>query len=259
MLEPTALYGGNADFLDALYEQYLRDPGSVALAVAQLLRLPGTGRGRARACPGEGGHCRARCERHRAEHARFRRRCAPGSRLAPDPGVDQPRSPAGEHRSAGPRAASAAARAGPGLLRTDAGGPGHRVLHRQPHRGSPEAHEAARHPRACCSTSMRATSARSSRTCPTRTSGCGCRTSSRTGACKGSFTSEERRNILWQLTAAEGLERYLHTKYVGQKRFSLEGGDALIPLLDDLIQQAAPPASRKSSSAWPIAAGSTCW
>ena len=40
------------------------------------------------------------------------------------------------------------------------------------------------------------------------------------------FSAEEQRNILWQLTAAEGLERYLHTKYVGQKRFSLEGGDA---------------------------------
>ncbi|MCS6946442.1 MAG: 2-oxoglutarate dehydrogenase E1 component, partial [Steroidobacteraceae bacterium] len=51
------------------------------------------------------------------------------------------------------------------------------------------------------------------------------------------FTDEERKNILWQLTAAEGLERYLHTKYVGQKRFSLEGGDALIPLLDDLVQR----------------------
>ncbi len=51
------------------------------------------------------------------------------------------------------------------------------------------------------------------------------------------FSAEERRNILWQLTAAEGLERYLHTKYVGQKRFSLEGGDALIPMLDDIVQQ----------------------
>ena len=50
------------------------------------------------------------------------------------------------------------------------------------------------------------------------------------------FTIEERRNILWQLTAAEGLERYLHTKYVGQKRFSLEGGDAMIPMLDDMVQ-----------------------
>jgi 2-oxoglutarate dehydrogenase E1 component len=53
-----------------------------------------------------------------------------------------------------------------------------------------------------------------------------------------SFSREERLNLLWQLSVAEGLERYLHTKYVGQKRFSLEGGDALIPLLDDVIQRA---------------------
>jgi 2-oxoglutarate dehydrogenase E1 component len=51
------------------------------------------------------------------------------------------------------------------------------------------------------------------------------------------FSAEQKRNILWQLTAAEGLERYLHTKYVGQKRFSLEGADSLIALLDDLVQQ----------------------
>jgi 2-oxoglutarate dehydrogenase E1 component len=51
------------------------------------------------------------------------------------------------------------------------------------------------------------------------------------------FSPDEKKNILWQLTAAEGLERYLHTKYVGQKRFSLEGGDSLIPLLDDLVQK----------------------
>jgi 2-oxoglutarate dehydrogenase E1 component len=57
-----------------------------------------------------------------------------------------------------------------------------------------------------------------------------------TGRMHHRYSAEERRNILWQLTAAEGLERYLHTKYVGQKRFSLEGGDALIPLLDDAIQ-----------------------
>ena len=52
------------------------------------------------------------------------------------------------------------------------------------------------------------------------------------------FSVDEKKNILWQLTAAEGLERYLHTKYVGQKRFSLEGGDSLIPLLDELVQEA---------------------
>ncbi|MCL4792512.1 MAG: 2-oxoglutarate dehydrogenase E1 component, partial [Gammaproteobacteria bacterium] len=51
------------------------------------------------------------------------------------------------------------------------------------------------------------------------------------------YSDDDRRHILRQLTAAEGIERYLHTRYVGQKRFSLEGGDSLVPLLDDLIQQ----------------------
>jgi 2-oxoglutarate dehydrogenase E1 component len=45
--------------------------------------------------------------------------------------------------------------------------------------------------------------------------------------------------VLRQLTAAEGIERYLHTKYVGQKRFSLEGADSMIPLLDEVIRSGA--------------------
>ncbi len=53
---------------------------------------------------------------------------------------------------------------------------------------------------------------------------------------KPNFTSEYKRHILERLTAAEILEKYLHTRYVGQKRFSLEGGDSLIPLLDHLVQ-----------------------
>jgi 2-oxoglutarate dehydrogenase E1 component len=57
------------------------------------------------------------------------------------------------------------------------------------------------------------------------------------GRVRQQFSAEARRNILWQLTAAEGLERYLHTRFVGQKRFSLEGGEALIALLDDLVQE----------------------
>jgi 2-oxoglutarate dehydrogenase E1 component len=51
------------------------------------------------------------------------------------------------------------------------------------------------------------------------------------------LTDAERKRALERLTAAEGLERYLHTKYVGQKRFSLEGGDSLIPLMDTLVQR----------------------
>ncbi len=55
---------------------------------------------------------------------------------------------------------------------------------------------------------------------------------------KRSFSEQERRRILMMLTAAEGIEKYLHTHYVGQKRFSLEGGDSFIPQLDDLVKQA---------------------
>ncbi len=48
----------------------------------------------------------------------------------------------------------------------------------------------------------------------------------------------KRRQVLERLIAATALEEYLHTKYVGQKRFSLEGGETLIPLLDEVIQVA---------------------
>ncbi len=51
------------------------------------------------------------------------------------------------------------------------------------------------------------------------------------------FDKATKLRILERLTAAEGLERYLGTKYVGQKRFSLEGGDSLIPMMDELIRR----------------------
>lgn len=51
------------------------------------------------------------------------------------------------------------------------------------------------------------------------------------------FTAEDKRRILQELVAADGLEKYLSTKYVGQKRFSLEGGDALIPMLQKILHQ----------------------
>jgi 2-oxoglutarate dehydrogenase E1 component len=48
----------------------------------------------------------------------------------------------------------------------------------------------------------------------------------------------QQKQLLEKLTEAEQLERYLHTKYVGQKRFSLEGGESVIPCINDLIQRA---------------------
>ena len=55
---------------------------------------------------------------------------------------------------------------------------------------------------------------------------------------KPTYTVEKKKHILDRLTAAEGLERFLHTKYVGQKRFSLEGGESFIASMDELIQGA---------------------
>lgn len=52
------------------------------------------------------------------------------------------------------------------------------------------------------------------------------------------FSEEDRQKILKELVAADGLEKYLGTKFPGAKRFSLEGGDALVPLVKSLIRRA---------------------
>ncbi|MEX0618360.1 MAG: 2-oxoglutarate dehydrogenase E1 component [Pseudohongiellaceae bacterium] len=53
-----------------------------------------------------------------------------------------------------------------------------------------------------------------------------------------SFEDEVKRHLLERLSAAEGLEKHLDSKYPGTKRFGLEGGESLIPLIDELIQRA---------------------
>ena len=53
------------------------------------------------------------------------------------------------------------------------------------------------------------------------------------------FSSDQKKQILRKTIEAVTFEKFLHTKYVGQKRFSLEGGESLIPALDTLIERAA--------------------
>src|SRR5690606_14537947 len=60
-----------------------------------------------------------------------------------------------------------------------------------------------------------------------------------------SFPHDKRLHILERLSAAEGLEKHLDSKYPGTKRFGLEGGESLIVALDDLIQRAGEHGARE--------------
>ena len=54
---------------------------------------------------------------------------------------------------------------------------------------------------------------------------------------RAALDAEKKHFLLSRLTAAEGIEKYLNSKYVGQKRFSLEGGETTIPVLDEIVQR----------------------
>jgi len=60
-----------------------------------------------------------------------------------------------------------------------------------------------------------------------------------TGAHRPALTADQKRALLRRLTETEGLEHFLHRAYLGQKRFSVEGNDVLVPMLDLTIEEAA--------------------
>ncbi len=64
------------------------------------------------------------------------------------------------------------------------------------------------------------------------------------GAHRAPLSAEEQRALLERLTAVEGLERFLHKAYLGQKRFSIEGLDAMVPMLDQLLAGAGAAGAR---------------
>ncbi len=64
------------------------------------------------------------------------------------------------------------------------------------------------------------------------------------GAHRRPLPAEEQRALLQRLTAVEGLERFLHRAYLGQKRFSIEGLDAMVPMLDRILADAGAAGTR---------------
>ena len=65
------------------------------------------------------------------------------------------------------------------------------------------------------------------------------------GAYRAPLSREEQRRLLTRLTQVETLEKFLHKAYLGQKRFSIEGVDALVPMLDEIVEQAARAGTRE--------------
>ena len=51
------------------------------------------------------------------------------------------------------------------------------------------------------------------------------------------LSAEQKKNIFYELAKTEALEKFLHSRFVGAKRFSIEGGDALIPMLEYLTEK----------------------
>jgi 2-oxoglutarate dehydrogenase E1 component len=239
MLEPTPLYGGNADYLDTLYEQYLRDPASVAERWrSYFAQLSPPAQERA--------------------HGPIREALAQRAREPRGGGTSGAASAGAKRQAAVSRLIQVWINRGHLLASIDPLGlmprPKLKVLELDYFGLSPEDldtefYTGSRIPAVPKRMKLRDILAQLQFIYAGNIGAEFAHVSDseerlwlqdefQQGRLTGKFTDEERRNVLWQLSAAEGLERYLHTKYVGQKRFSLEGTDAFIPLLDDLIQRA---------------------
>jgi 2-oxoglutarate dehydrogenase E1 component len=242
MLEPTPLYGGNADFLEALYEQYLRDPASVDA------RWRGYFERMAPPAAGERPHGPIQAEI--AERAK-----APRAAPSDAPAAAFPRDNAAKqaavsrliqiwtnrgHLVAKVDPLGLTQRPRPRVLDLDYFGLSAADLDTEFFTGSRSGavpkREKLRDILAQLDHIYAGTIGAEFAHVSDSDERLWLQDQFQSGRLVDRFTPAEQRNILWQLTAAEGLERYLHTKYVGQKRFSLEGGDSFIPLLDDLIQ-----------------------
>jgi len=237
MLEPTPLYGGNAEFLDALYEQYLRDPAAVDARWRAYFDALG-------AAHGERAHAPLR--------AAIAQRAATGA-AAPSTGTAEGARQAAVsrliqvwinrgHLIADIDPLGLMPRPRPRALDPEYFGLRDGDLDTEFFTGSRVEAVAKRLPLREILAELRAIYAGTVGAEFAHISNSEERLwlqdEFQQGRLRHRFSAAEQRNILWQLTAAEGLERYLHTRYVGQKRFSLEGTDALIPLLDDLVQRA---------------------
>jgi 2-oxoglutarate dehydrogenase E1 component len=248
MLEPTPLYGGNADFLEALYEQYLRDPASLDAhwrAYFERMAPPKAGERPHGPIQAEIA-TRARMPRVPAAVAAATASAPPGDNAAKQAAVSrliQIWTNRG-HLIAKVDPLGLTQRPLPRVLDLDYFGLSKGDLDTEFFTGSRNGavpkREKLRDILAQLEFIYAGTIGAEFAHVSESEERLWLQDQFQTGRLTGKFTPDEQRNILWQLTAAEGLERYLHTKYVGQKRFSLEGGDSFVALLDDLVQSSGP-------------------